>query len=138
MSDEPKSFVSRSEYQKVCEENKRLKRDLRMILEEPLTRKSQQIRLEYHEEYKKQRELVNELSLMVGSKKKTKDGYNLLLSEKVFIPELVEELDNFKYAPVEYTLINAMNNNEKDLFAIKDNCEAYCKELNDICDELDD
>jgi hypothetical protein len=123
-------YVSRSEYQKVCEENKRLLRDIRILIEGKMSENSFNVRRKWMEHFRKDRELKHTIYAMVGSTVKTTDGIEIKMDDKVWVCDINE--DCTKHIPVQTTAFEALNDNETYYYYNWQTCQDHCNEIDSI------
>ena len=127
------SNISRSEYQRVCEENKRLLRDIRMLVDHPFgnMKKWMEVRHKWAKKFQADRELVNSLVAMTGGVFNTEDHFKVKAGDDIWIPVTDYDLDEPKDHPETAKVLDAANWKEKMFFNLE-NCQKYCDYINSI------
>lgn len=132
--------ISRAEYQKVCDENKRLLRDLRIIVEGKFSEQKFATLRRWSEHFRKNRVLVNSLADMLSQTVDTADKAKVYMTDGVWVAEITElpdltkdeEAYEYKYHPVRRSVMDALNDNADCFYFYKQNCQLECDRWNNI------
>ena len=122
-------YVSRSVYQKVVEENRKLLKDIRALVDNSLTIESINVRRKWCDKFQKDREFVNLISESLGMKVKTEDGFDVYQHEEAYFASLGG--DPLNHLPEKGIVRDIINNKEK-CFKLLESCQEYCDQINSI------